>query len=80
MNIWQAIKKSGAGFVENDDLQGIKKLLQQWWALSDNEKTAMNHQAKACFQNNFSTTAAFSDLEKVLLEVVKNKTVNPTIL
>lgn len=70
VNIWHEIKCDVAGFVENDDVQGIEKLLQQWFELSLSEKQIMAKNSKACYQNNFSIEKAVNDLEKILLEVL----------
>jgi len=73
VNIWREIDAVGAGFVENDDVNGIKALLERWLSLTDADKQAMSKNAALCYENNFSIESAVQDLEKVLLEVVERK-------
>jgi len=73
VNIWREIDAVGAGFVENDDVDGIKTLLERWLSLTDADKQAMSKNAALCYENNFSIESAVQDLEKVLLEVVETK-------
>ncbi len=69
VNIWREIESSGAGFVENDDVQGVKTLLSKWLLLSNSEKLSMGEKAKSCYLQNFSIESAVADLETVLLDV-----------
>ncbi len=73
VNIWREIQNGGAGFVENDDIQGIESLLQRWFELSDSEKVSMCKKAEMCYQNNFTLKEAVVDLENVLNSVVANQ-------
>jgi len=70
VNIWREIDAAGAGFVEDDDVDGVKNLLNRWFELTTKEKLVMTMNAKACYQNNFSIESAVADLEKVLLNVI----------
>ena len=70
VNIWREIDAAGAGFVENDDVVGIEALLNQWLAMTDEDKQTMSNNAKVCYENNFSTESAVKDLEQVLAGVV----------
>jgi glycosyltransferase involved in cell wall biosynthesis len=72
VNIWREIHALGAGFVANDDIQGVGKLLQQWFDLTDSEKLVMNEKAKLCYLKNFSIDSAVSDLESVLTATLKS--------
>jgi glycosyltransferase involved in cell wall biosynthesis len=73
VNIWREIESEQAGFVANDDIAGIKSLLQQWFELTTEDMKEMSENASLCYQNNFSIEAAASDLENVLLEVIERK-------
>lgn len=73
VNIWREILETEAGFVENDDVEGVEKLLLKWLDLTASEKQDMRGKASSCYQNNFSIESAVSDLEKVLLDVVAAK-------
>jgi glycosyltransferase involved in cell wall biosynthesis len=72
VNIWREIKAAGAGFVENDDVDGIEKLLIAWFSLNVTDKQLMNDNAYSCYLNNFSIKTAATDLEKVLLDVIQD--------
>ncbi len=69
VNIWHEIERSDAGFVGNDDLQGIKQILIKWFKLSNSEKKDISKRANSCYQANFSIAAASNDLERALLDV-----------
>ena len=73
VNIWREIDTAGAGFVENDDVDGIKTLLERWLSLVDEDKQVMAKNASLCYENNFSIESAVQGLEKVLLGVVERK-------
>jgi glycosyltransferase involved in cell wall biosynthesis len=70
VNIWREIDAAGAGFVEDDDVDGVINLLNRWFKLTTKEKLVMSINARACYQNNFSIESAVADLEKVLLNVI----------
>jgi hypothetical protein len=76
VNIWREIAAAGAGLVENDDVEGITKLLNRWSALTPDEKLDMADKAKICYQNNFSIESAVTDLESVLLDVINTANAN----
>lgn len=54
VNIWREINESGGGIVGDDTKNGIIRILQNWYTLTDIEKTTMNLNARKCFENNFS--------------------------
>jgi glycosyltransferase involved in cell wall biosynthesis len=68
VNIWREIKKYHAGFVENDDLDGITGLLNKWLRASDNEKRKMRQNARQCFDENFEINKAAKSLIEFLKE------------
>jgi glycosyltransferase involved in cell wall biosynthesis len=53
VNIWHEVADSKAGFVENDTLEGVRQLLDNWIKLTEQERTAMGENAKMCFQQHF---------------------------
>jgi glycosyltransferase involved in cell wall biosynthesis len=73
VNIWREIDAAQAGFVANDDVEGIQFLLEQWFESSEAVKKSMSDNAQLCYRDNFSIKAAASDLSKVLNEVVCNE-------
>jgi len=73
VNIWREVITAGAGFVENDDIDGVEELLSQWFSLGIQSRRNMKADAITCFQKNFSIDASTRDLERVLLNVSKSK-------
>jgi len=71
INIWREIEMAGAGFVENDDVEGVGRLLKKWLSLPKSERQVMSSKAKACYVKNFSISSAADDLERVVLSVVE---------
>jgi glycosyltransferase involved in cell wall biosynthesis len=70
VNIWREIKFASAGFVEEDDVAGVGKLIKRWLVLSKTEKEQMSDSALLCYESNFSILSAVDDLEKVLIDTV----------
>lgn len=66
VNIWREIKEGNAGFVENDDLNGTIKLLEQWTALSTKEKKEMGQDAYKVYDTFFSVKHAALRLKTIL--------------
>jgi glycosyltransferase involved in cell wall biosynthesis len=76
VNIWREIDAAKAGIVDNDDVEGITKLLNHWFKLTAEEKRDMANKAKICYQNNFSIESAVTELERVLLDVISTVNAN----
>ncbi|GAB3333755.1 hypothetical protein GCM10027299_41570 [Larkinella ripae] len=53
VNIWPEIEAGGGGIIAQDTLEGSRKLLDKWLALSPDEKNQMGQQARTMFENNF---------------------------
>ena len=53
VNIWREIAADEAGLVAEDTLQGTRQMLQQWLALSDEERRAKARAAGECFRQRF---------------------------
>jgi glycosyltransferase involved in cell wall biosynthesis len=66
VNIWREIEEDRAGLVENDDVDGTKKLLLRWLALSSDEREAMSSRAAACFAQRFHVDQSARSLIAVL--------------
>ena len=66
VNIWREIQQDGAGIVAEDTLAGTVKLLENWLALSTDEKKLMGESSKQCFANRFEIHRAVESLIKVL--------------
>lgn len=71
VNIWKEVNSMGAGFVENDDVNGVEKLLCAWLALSRSERLKMSERARICHEERFSTLSASSDLGKIINDAME---------
>jgi glycosyltransferase involved in cell wall biosynthesis len=58
VNIWREIMESGGGFIDNDDQEGVNKILKKWIALDIEEKAQMNNKALSSFQQYFTINKA----------------------
>ena len=66
INIWREIIADSAGLVAEDTETGITKLLQNWLALTSEERQNMRKKAFQCFHGHFQIeTAAESFIETV---------------
>ena len=54
VNIWREIKSSNAGIIEEDDLSGIKRMLNRWLDLSVYSRQLMRANAQECFHQHFN--------------------------
>jgi glycosyltransferase involved in cell wall biosynthesis len=65
VNIWREIEASGAGYAEDDTLEGTVRLLSRWFDLLPAERAAMAVRAQPCFAARFSmkrTAVAINDV------------------
>ena len=58
VNIWREIKSNHGGMIENDTLEGVKRLLKRWAKLSPVEKKNMSEKAGKVYTEYFSTSQA----------------------
>jgi len=66
VNIWREIVSGGAGFAEDDDLQGALRLLNRWRVTPRPDKSAMRDRARAVFQSSFAIDSVVSRLLPVM--------------
>jgi glycosyltransferase involved in cell wall biosynthesis len=66
INIWREIEAAGAGLVADDTLAGTRDLLARWAGLTDAEKQAMSHRARAAFKEYFAVGPATARLLSAL--------------
>ena len=66
VNIWRDIESEGAGFVDDDTVEGTERNLRRWLAMDVRGHTAMAARARACFQSHFE----IRDAVERLLEIV----------
>jgi glycosyltransferase involved in cell wall biosynthesis len=53
VNTWREVQDSGAGFIANDDLEGVTGLLKQFLELSTEDKHAVGQRARQGFVEKF---------------------------
>lgn len=66
VNIWREIEESAGGYVENDDFDGVKKLLTQWHELPQDQKLIMGKNAFDIYRKNFSVEFTSQMLKETL--------------
>ena len=54
VNIWREIVHDNAGFVENDNVEGVTLLLKRWLSLSSEDRRTMSFNAKNSFSHRFN--------------------------
>jgi glycosyltransferase involved in cell wall biosynthesis len=69
VNIWREIQSYGAGYVEDDDLDGAVHLLSMWSQLGVVEKKNMGLAAQKCFHETFEIESAAAKLSQHLSAV-----------
>jgi glycosyltransferase involved in cell wall biosynthesis len=73
INIYKEIERYNAGFVENDDIEGISNLISKF--INNKNKNILNTNAFECYQNCFSKNAFKKDFIN-LLNNIKGKNEN----
>jgi glycosyltransferase involved in cell wall biosynthesis len=72
VNIWQEIKNSHAGFVENDTENGTENLLNKWCASNSEERKSMGNNAQSAFQKYFTVEQAAHNLINTINTTTKH--------
>ena len=73
VNIWREIIEDDAGYVENDDQAGTTRLIDRWLKTSPEKRTAMQANARRCFQRRFEINHAVDSLLRILEEKPKSR-------
>lgn len=76
INIWREIEKGGAGIIASDTVEGALFVLQQWEAMSFEEKEKMSNAARKVYLENFTVQAAAKDLTHALETAVEKRVIN----
>ncbi|MDD5460859.1 MAG: glycosyltransferase [Methylococcales bacterium] len=71
VNIWREIEEDGAGFIDDDTVEGTVRNLKQWLALDSKKKAAMNERAKNCFKSRFHIQRAAERLLEIISDYEK---------
>jgi glycosyltransferase involved in cell wall biosynthesis len=67
VNIWREIVEDGAGLVADDTREGVGQLLEQWRAVTPEQRAAFARRARRCFEARFEIDAATAGLVKQML-------------
>lgn len=70
VNIHAEITGDGAGFSAPDTVEGTRSLLQQWAALSHDDRAAMRSRARACFLQHFEISHAAAQQAALLKDLL----------
>ena len=66
VNIWREIVNDGAGFADEDDGDGITRLIERWIQTPVAERETMRLNAKKCFERHFEINRAVDSLLEAL--------------
>ena len=66
VNIWREVENCNAGLVDEDTIDGTKRLLLSWIKSDDKTKRKIAQNSRKCFEKNFDNIKA----AKKLLDVV----------
>lgn len=66
VNIWREVQAAGAGLVQSDTLEGTRKLILDFHALSARERERMSQNARACFFKYFDVEMTSRDFAQVI--------------
>jgi glycosyltransferase involved in cell wall biosynthesis len=69
VNIWREIVTCGGGLVDNDDVSGICRLLEQWNRVAPEQRMLMRDRARQCFLNHFDLAQTSSQLFSVISQL-----------
>jgi glycosyltransferase involved in cell wall biosynthesis len=66
VNIWREIVDDGAGFVDQDNLEGITRLVRRWLDVPSAQHENMRAAARRCFARHFEINRATDSLLSIL--------------
>jgi glycosyltransferase involved in cell wall biosynthesis len=69
VNIWREIVADQAGFAEQDDQEGTRRLLMQWMSLDEATRCRFRGNARRCFSERFEIGAAATRIAEALERV-----------
>lgn len=73
VNIWREIESDAAGYIENDDADGVRRLLTRWFDTGESTRSAIRANARACFARRFEINRAAESLLAILNEPLAAK-------
>jgi glycosyltransferase involved in cell wall biosynthesis len=66
VNTWPEIEADGVGLADEDTLKGTLRLLNRWFALTEDDRNAMADRARPCFNARFSMTETAAVINNAL--------------
>ena len=75
VNIWREVADDGAGIVETDSVEGVESLLRRWTSMTDDQRSMMESTARAAFLRRYNMDSAVVDLERIMLETIRERNV-----
>ena len=78
VNIWREISEAQAGIVRDDTQEGTDRLLNDWLALTPQQKAAMRERTVACFEANFELKKVTHKLLEALSIAASAAVIEPT--
>jgi glycosyltransferase involved in cell wall biosynthesis len=66
VNIWREVQADVAGVVTDDTLAGTCESFRYYLGLPEEQKLAMRHSARQCFERRFEIKKAAGTLQRVL--------------
>ena len=70
VNIWPEIESCGVGLVEEDSLEGTRRLLRRWVELSPAGRDAMAARARPCFTAHYTMNRAVEAVNEVFASLL----------
>ncbi len=70
INIWREIVRDGAGLADRDDIDGTRRLLERWQAMTPEQRAEMSANGRRSFAIRFEINQAVDSF----LEVLQNET------
>lgn len=74
VNIWREIEGGNAGLIESDNLEGAKRLLIRWRALTSAQKQEVRSNARVLFRNSFDIDRAVTKLVTAMVSIDEART------
>jgi glycosyltransferase involved in cell wall biosynthesis len=72
INIYKEIEKEGAGFINEDNLNGTISNLNKWFNLTDEAKIKMSYKAYSVYENNFKIEISANKLIDSVSKIPKH--------
>jgi glycosyltransferase involved in cell wall biosynthesis len=80
VNIWQEIARDGAALANPDTVAGTLRTLEEWIALSPEQKVTMGANAVDCFRRRYDMQANASGIIDILSQIVSAPQAAPAMM